>query len=384
MKYFYFFLLIIICPILCFAQERVIPSYSEIHKLSVKFNGDNINAYCLLLDLRTQKEKEINAKEKKLSGNVILFIHGQQQRPKSGFNFTTELALKSKSGIVIIPVCDTPYGKDMNWRGDKGKEVILMELTRHLLEPKGIYIDGYKKITDKDLLINNIGINEDYIDYSDMIPAKISILGWSHGGILSRRLASSYPSIIEDLVHITPSGYYHWGGQNFYGSTCLITNFFIECLNISLGLFRGEFIQVFDSGLGILTGTAGDTVRAPGSCLKSNMNICKLGRSYKDMKDTTIYADDSNFPTPYLKNIVILFGKSDTIFEPDNVSYDSESLIPSKPDVDIFFNTFYPLSVQNGANTVYKILPGNHIGPMVYPKEYTQEILYGIKQYRGY
>jgi hypothetical protein len=59
----------------------------------------------------------------------------------------------SRSGIVIVPVCDTPYGKDKDWRGDRGKDVVLMAIVRHVLQKEGIVIDGYKPLTDMTVAI---------------------------------------------------------------------------------------------------------------------------------------------------------------------------------------------------------------------------------------
>jgi hypothetical protein len=72
------------------------------------------------------------------------------------YKFSSKLALQSRSGIVVIRVCDTPYGTDKTWRGNRGKDVILMEMIRGLLATKGISIDGYHPLTDMPVVLKGI------------------------------------------------------------------------------------------------------------------------------------------------------------------------------------------------------------------------------------
>jgi len=363
-----FVLIILFQSVISYAVEREIPKTPEIRRHTVRFNGDYLSTHSLIIDTRTSEEKDRDFKSKKLNGNVILFIHGQQQRPKSAFGFTSKLALYSKSGIVVIPVCDTPFGKDSQFWGDRGKEVILMELTRLFLQKKGIDIDGYDKVTSNEVLIDN----KETLDVSlSPILSKVTIIGWSHGAVLARRIAHAYPNAINDLVQVSPAGFVDWGFPKLIGPGCLFVNFFIECLNISAsafrGIFKGEIVHALSAGWNITVGTAGDTYRSIPSCLLGNTNILKPARTYKDIKDCSVYADDSNYPVSHLKNLVVLYGENDTVFDTAGALSVKK---PTENHIQKFWQKYYPSNIKNGTQMMFKVLPGNHIGPLVYPNEY--------------
>ena len=92
-------LLFLVYPVMLSAAERVLPEKYQVKKLSIKFNGDSINSYYLLLDARTQEEKAENKKTKKLNGTVHVFMHGHAQRPDDAGALTSLIAMESKSGF---------------------------------------------------------------------------------------------------------------------------------------------------------------------------------------------------------------------------------------------------------------------------------------------
>jgi len=361
-------------------NKRTISQKPDIHKWSISFNKETITSYSVIYDARTSFEKQQNLMQKKLSGNVIFLVHGQQQRPLVGFEFVSKLALNSKSGIVVVPVVDTPYGKDHEWRGDRGKIPILMEVVRTLLEPKGIRLD-FKKFTEMPVLINNQQTKESGIDNYLPISAKITIMGWSHGGLLARRIASSYPKTIKGLAQITPAGYFYWGKTRFDKTSCLLSYFLMECLNIGKGIFTGQFFKVIDATIGLTSGTFGDSFRSPATCMTGHFHILKPFRPIRDMQDCTVLANDTNAPVKHLDHIVVMFGASDWVFHPTNANIPSEESKITNQDRETFWKTFYPKTDHLFTQRTVTVLPGNHIGPLEYPDQYMLTALKGTGQY---
>lgn len=357
------------------AEQRSIPPLPEVTDFKVEFNGDSLKGYYLLLDFRTRDEKERDLKTKSLAGDVILFTHGHAQRADDSYALTSKLAAWSKSGIVIIPICDTPFGLQKEWRGDRGKTVILMEIARHALAGSGIAVKNYRPLTDIKVTINK---KETNVPAPDAIQAKLSLIGWSHGSILARSLANAYPDSADSLVQMAPAGFVDWGSEYITGTACLMSNFAFESSCIGLGIFRGEGAEIFDSGWGLTKGLTGDAFRSCPSCISGNFSCLKPFRNLKDAKDCTLLADDRNLPVPGLKNITVLYGSDDSLFQYDDHAgiKDPEKVTPEEKN--LFFERFYPSAVRSGAKCTLKVLPGNHIGPVVNSGKFAEAALSGI------
>ncbi len=132
-----------------FAQ-RLIPAKPIVHNVDLEFNGEHLKGFYALIDVRTDEEKKRHLDKQEIDNSVIVFFHGHAQRPDDAYKFTSQLALDSKSGIVVIPVCDTPFGKDPSLRGDNGKMIILGAIVRYALHFCNISVD--------DSIINNIPV----------------------------------------------------------------------------------------------------------------------------------------------------------------------------------------------------------------------------------
>ena len=362
------------------ASTRIRPEKNDYKCLEIKFNNEPIDVFYNVIDVRTDSEKQADTKRGHLSGSVIVFFHGHAQRPNNGFNMLAEMAIKTKSGMIIIPVCDTPYGSDEKWRGDSGKMVILMELVRYLLHERKISIEGYKPLTDLKVVINNKYLS--FLSTDTLINTKILAVGYSHGGIISSQFANAYPDAVVSLVHFCAAGYVDWGGNSCIGPVCITGNFMWESCNIGLKLFShpGEII---DSSWGLTKGIVGDSLRSYSSCLFGNFNCLKLFRNFRDAKDASIYIDDSNYPVSHLKNIVVVFARDDTLFNPlEIIGVDDFKNITMK-EIEEFWTKFYPQEVICGTKLTFRILPGTHLGPVVYYDQYVKTALKGTDELRS-
>lgn len=361
------------------AVQRDIPSCPDIEELKIEFNGDSLRGFCLVLDFRTPGEKNSDLANKTTAGDVILFLHGHAQRVDDGYSLTSRLAAMSKSGIVIIPVCDTPFGEKSEWRGDRGKDVILMEIARYALAKMQISIKNFKALTDMPVTIDDT-INS--AADPGLIQSELAVIGWSHGALLSRRVAYAYPGSVNSLVQLAPAGFSDWGGECCTGPACLTSSFGVECACISLGIFRGEFYSINDAGWGVAKGLIGDTARSCTSCVSGNFSCLKPFRSYRDIQGCSLYADDSMMPLTGIKNITVIFAADDTLFEYDDHGGIKDPANVTRAETESFFEKFYPASVKAGAKCTLMALPGNHIGPLVNSDLYAETALSSIGQKR--
>ena len=352
-----------------FAYQRVLPPEVEMNKLSVTFNGETINAYYLMLDSRIKEEKEADKSRGELGGAAFAFFQGHGQRPKDCYNFTEILGILSKSGIVVVPVCDTPYGKDPAWRGDKGKMVILMAMIRYLFNEYGVSVDGYNPLTDMEIKINGKPV----ISNPENIKAKLCSVGWSHGGILAREFAHNYPDAVTGLSTVCAAGYKKWCCTGH-----LLARFSWEGLHIGTLTFSKYAPEALGAAWGITCGVTGDVARSIPDSI-SSCQISKLGRSCRDIKDCTRYLDDTDAAVADVKKIIVIFGRSDTCMDPEE--YGIKDLDnPSAGDVEKFWKTYYPANIANGSNLTFKILPGMHVGPATHSDLYAEAVLEGLDQ----
>jgi hypothetical protein len=196
--------------------------------------------------------------------------------------------------------------------------------------------------------------------------AKILALGYSHGAILSRRFANSYAGAVDKLVHLCPAGYSDWGAA---GTCCLISNFMLETVNISLRIFSHPG-AVFDSSWGVTKGVSGDFFRSAPSCLNGNKSCFKLFRPLTDAGECALYVDDKNYPVARLKNIAAIFAYDDLLFDAEEILGVDDPRKITLQDQERFWSKYYPEEVVQGTKFTFRMLPGTHNGPIEHYTEY--------------
>jgi hypothetical protein len=359
-------ILLAVCfsPVPCSASSRSVPSRPQVESFFISFNKEIIQGFCLLIDARTSEEKEADEMRGKAAGPVIVFFQGHAQRPDDAYDFTSKLALLSRSGIVVIPVCDTPYGSDPSLHGDNGKDVILMEMVRFVLAREGITVSGYRPICDMPASIDGVSLAPE----KNIPGTELVSVGWSHGGILARRFAHVYPGAVYRLGQVCPGGYEHWGSWRLTG------RFAGESLRISSRMFNGQISQTLRSGWGFTKGFIGDFFRSiPAAAV--DFNAGKIGRVAKDIKDCTRYCDSSQFRASHLERIVVFFGKEDScmnqwkqlgIKDPDNINMD---------ELKRFRDKYFSDVIEPESCIKLRILPGTHLAPVIHSKLYAGKLL---------
>jgi len=359
------------CPLLLFGADRFVPNKPGMKSLKVRFNGETIKSFYTVIDARSPKQRAADKKRGHLAGDVVVFFQGHGQRPTDAYKFTSKVALKSKSGIVIIPVSDTPYGEDKDWRGDRGKDVILMEVVRHLLSEKGICIDGYRPVSDMPVYVNDKDMLKSMPP--EGIHTRLLAVGWSHGGILARRFAHAYPDATPCLAHVCPAGYAQRGALR------LVLGFGCESIHTSTLSLKGYAGDVFKAGWGITRGVTGDFIRAvPSAAI--HLQPSKLCRPFRDIKECTLYCDDTNLPVHDIDNLVVIFGDRDSCMDVRKQAGISDPHEPSEVEVERFWSGFYPSAVSNRARLTFKVLPGMHLAPVIYSDIYSSAVLEGLGQ----
>ncbi len=359
-------------PVSGFADVRSLDGRPDTQTLKVGFNGEKLKVLYNIVDARTEAEKAADLERGSLAGPAIVFIQGHSQRPSDAYKFTNDLALKSRSGLVVIPVCDTPYGAAGEWRGDRGKDVILMEVVRYLLAQQNIAVDGYVPICELPVEIK--GAAEDW-DQVDGISTKLNFVGWSHGGLLVRRFASAYPNAITGMGQVCPAGFEDWT----CGMLGLLTNFAGEAIHIGGASLAGCYVgDALAASWGITKGQVGDSFRG----FASGMVHCKPARMFrhiKDMMDCAILADDSNLPLGAIDAVVTVFGRKDTVISPYQTGV-ADLDNPTDEEVAAFWQRFYPSLVGSDTRLTLKILEGNHLTPLPNHDLISDEILKGLGQ----
>ena len=337
--------------------------------LKISFNNEKINAYYLLIDARTSREKARDWNKKELSGPVIVFFQGHAQRPSDAYAFTSGLAAMSKSGIVIVPVCDTPYGKDEAWRGDRGKDVVLMQVLRWVLASKGIEVNGYEPVYDGDVLVNNTRIDSVH----GGILSDVVCVGWSHGGILARRFAHAYPFSVTGLAQVCPAGYEHWSPMR------LGLRFMRESLKISGLIFKGHARDSLCSAWGFTRGFAGDFFRSVPSAF-INLHSAKLCRIGRDIKDCSSYCDSSTLGVSTLGHLVVIFGDQDTCMDARNILSCEDPQEITDQQEKVFWDKYYGDTGALPVKRTLAVLPGTHLAPLTHSELYVDAVLENLGQ----
>lgn len=350
------------------SSARSVPEDAKVRNMSIAFNGETIRGSYLLIDARSPAEKGEDAQRGHLSGLVTVFLHGHAQRPDDAFEFTSRLALLSRSGVVVIPVCDTPYGSDHSYHGDRGKDVILMEMVRHILAGEDMAVMGFEPVKDMRVLVDGMCANT----CKCAMGVKIAAIGWSHGGILARRLVHAHRASVQSLGHVCPAGYEHWGA---WGIT---TRFAGESVRMALKMVNGHSAQTLKSAWGFIRGFAGDFFRSIPAAVLS-LQPAKLLRIFKDISDCSIYCDSTKFAAYHLEHISVLFGRDDScmspfrqleIKDPDNIT---------KDDFKRFHSRFFS-DVKTTESLKLRILPGTHLAPVIYNELYATTILADLEE----
>jgi pimeloyl-ACP methyl ester carboxylesterase len=345
------------------AEQRSLPSGPRVETLRISFNDETIKGFVLLIDSRTNSEKDADIQRGHPAGPVVVFFQGHGQRPDSTYGFSSRLAIMCRSGIAVVPVCDTPYGRDPRLHGNSGKDVILMEMVRFILARQNIFIEDFSSVPGMRVSING----SLPVIKKNAAGTKVILIGWSHGGILARRIAHAYPASICSLGQVCPAGYERWGGWGITG------RFASESLRIFVRMGNGHTGQMMSSAWGLTKGITGDFFRSlPGAVLE--LNLGKAGRIFKDIQDCSAYCDSSSFRAAHLDRIAAIFGADDTCMDPmKQLGIENLSQVTTEDRLR-FHKTFFA-DVRGSEQVSLRILPGSHLAPAIHSELYAKTLL---------
>lgn len=349
------------------AGERSLTPRPDTQALKLGFNGEVLRAWYLLLDARSAAEREGDRKAGRLKGPVIVFFQGHAQRPSDAYSFTSKLALGCRSGIVVVPVSDTPYGEDGRWRGDRGKEAVLMEVVRYALEVRDISVTGCSPLGAGEVGAPVIEEDQFPDNGGDPIPAALAAVGWSHGGILARRFAHAHPGSVVSLGQVCPAGFER------RGPLALTGRFLLESMRISTR-GTGHARDKLRSAWGFTRGFVGDFARSV-SDAAVHVHPAKLFRTGRDIGDCSVYCDSSGFGVAHVKRVTVIFGADDSCMSPERIlAVDHARDLPDEA-VLRFWERYYPDALRAGAYLSLEVLPGTHLAPVTHSDLYAHTLL---------
>lgn len=345
------------------AEQRCLPRMPAVETLCIGFNDETIKGYVLFIDSRTNPEKTTDVLRGHPAGPVLVFFQGHAQRPDDAYEFTSRLALMCRSGIVVVPVCDTPYGSDPGLHGDKGKDVVLMEMVRFILARQGLSVEGFVPMAGMPATIQDTHP----VLEKDAASTRLVSVGWSHGGVLARRFAHAYPASVCSLGQVCPAGYEHWTPWGLTG------RFASESLRIFAKMGNGHAAEALRSAWGFTRGFTGDFFRSvPGALV--DLHPGRAGRIFKDIHDCCTYCDSASFRASHLDRIVVLFGAEDSCMDPVRQLGISDATRVTPEDLLRFRQNFFADVAEPGRLSL-KILPGTHLAPVSHAGLYAGTLL---------
>ena len=347
------------------AGERSVETRPRTCVLRVIYNGESLRAWYLLIDARSPAEREKDAKTGALGGPVIVFFQGHAQRPSDAYAFSSELALGCRSGIVVVPVSDTPYGADERLRGDRGKEAVLMAVVRTALASRGIGVRGLPP-DDGEVRVLSEDAVPDPAAYA--VSARLIAVGWSHGGILARRIAHAYPGAVTALGQVCPAGYEPGGPLSLTG------RFVLESVRISKLFAGGGAGDALMSAWGFTKGVAGDFARSVAGAVV-HRHPAKILRVGRDIRDCSLYCDDGNFGVGLIERVGVIFGAADTCMSPQRILGATCAAGVEQETAQRFWERYYPEALSAGAALSLEVLPGTHLAPVTHSRLYAERLL---------
>ena len=359
-------------PLTCSGSMRSVPTRPIVESFPICFNDETIMGFCLFIDARSDKEKALDEQRGCPAGPVIIFFQGHAQRPDDAYEFTSKLALLSRSGMVIIPVCDTPYGSDPTFHGDSGKDIILMEIVRFVLAREGIAANGFVPATGMPVTVCGMSLAPE----KDARGTQLVSIGWSHGGILARRFAHAYERSVCSMGQVCPAGYEHWGPWGLTG------RFIGEGLMITSKMRNGHVKQILSSAWGFTKGFMGDFSRSVPAAVR-HLYPAKLLRIFRDISDCSRYCDSTSYKASHLRHIAVIFGREDSCMDPKRQLGINDLSHVNPDDVDRFNRTFYADVECSAGILTLRILPGTHMAPVIYNGLYAKTLLADLGELVG-
>lgn len=333
-------------------------------RYNLNLNGESLAAWCGLIDVRTEAHKQRDRAVGRLAGPVAVFFTGHAQRPLDARRFAAELARRSRSGLVLLPVMDTPSGADPALHGDRGKVAALPTLLNGALAELGMQLEFSAPQTCR---LEPLGCPG-----AEQLAVELLAVGWSHGGLLARRFASAYPADVVGLGQVCPAGYHRWPG----GWLALMFDFMRESRRIAPMLLGRHAGDVLRANFGITRGLLGDIGRGLIAALRRRDARPAL-RFIRDIQDCNELLDARNCPLDPAQAVSVVFGLDDSVITASLKAF-NDPASPTSTELATFWRRFYGESWT--APRALNFLPGNHLAPITACETYAATVLAGLGQ----
>lgn len=348
-------------------QGRPTPLKPVVQRLEVFFNGEILKASVMVMDAREPEERHADMSRGSGRSAPIVFFPGHAQRPDDAVDFARALARYSACGVVVVPVCDTPYGEDPSFWGDAGKDVVLMEVVAYACSRLGFRVKGARD-AEQGMKATVVGDEVRPVD-EGAAQAQLALVGWSHGGLLARRFSHAHRDSVVCLGQVCPAGY---APRSALG---LAARFLRESAGMAARAGRA-WPFVVRSAWGFAKGMAGDFARSVGGAVRQKRPE-KVLRVVKDIRDCAVLAEGSRFTAQHLERVAVIFAEHDTCMDPHLLLGIAGSPHVSEAERERFVQRFFP-DIADPARVSLRILPGTHAAPVTHPRLYAAAVLAGM------
>jgi len=282
----------------------------------VRVDGETVGYTLYEIDARTEDQQTSNATNRRLDGNLNVYIPGHGQRSTAAKNVMATIVALSPSRILWSIDIDPPKGGDPT-RAEALIKVIKSKASERILGNK------HQELTES-------------------LFFKVSIFGWSHGAAEAMQAAEKDTDLFQHVVGLSPAGLIERLPYE------LAWSFIIEGLRIFwdalLRLDWWTLVRVLAVGYDILAGIICDFLRSK-----------SLQRVIDDIKWASRKVTGKDYD--YSGKVVILFGERDTVVRWQDVFPECQD--PS--DLGQFLEEYKEHNFPIADKLQVRVLAGNHM-----------------------
>jgi pimeloyl-ACP methyl ester carboxylesterase len=283
----------------------------------VEVAGERIGYYLYEIDARTTEQRERNARQRSLDGNLIVYIPGHVQRATTAKRLQAALIAQSASKMIWSVDIDPPKN------GDPAKAEALIQIIKERTGQAFLRMDTQEQEAE--------------------IPFRITLIGWSHGGAEALRAANMAPTLFQHVAALCPAGLVERSLRD------LVVSFSRESIRIGWNIVRTSFsdsraglIFVMDLFRGLLT----DLFRT-----RSPRRLIHDARWAGKKLVGEDYAYDGT--------VVVLFGESDSVIRWKDVFPGCQH----PHDIDPVLEEYRKRDFPRVRSVKVQVLEGDHMAP---------------------
>jgi pimeloyl-ACP methyl ester carboxylesterase len=283
----------------------------------VEVAGERIGYYLYEIDARTAEQRERNARQRSLDGNLIVYIPGHAQRATTAKRLHAELIAQSASKVIWSVDIDPPRN------GDPAKAEALVQIIKERTGQGFLGADSKEQVVEP--------------------PFGITLIGWSHGGAEALRAANAAPALFQHVAALCPSGLTERSLRE------LVLSFSRESIRIGWNIVR---TSLSESTAGLVFGA---------DLLRGILTDLFRTRSARRLIGDARWAGKKLVGEDYAYDgtVVVLFGESDSVIRWKDVFPDCQH----PDDIDQALTEYRKKDFPRVRSVKVQVLEGNHMAP---------------------